>query len=292
MNKTLLYVLGGILLLVVGLFVLNNYIYSEKQGPQDYKDATYIIEGEPVTLINGESNDGSVRYFGNQAKGDLNGDGIVDLAFLITKEGGGSGTFFYLVGAIQTEANTYNGTHAVFIGDRIAPQTTEFRDGIVIVNYAERAPGEPMTADPSVGKSLYLKYNPATEDFGEVVQNFEGEADPSRMTLDMKTWIWESALYNDEREVKPKTVGDFTLTFDIEEKRFSAETDCNSMSGSYTVQNGQITFGEIAMTKMFCEGSQETEFAELLQNTSGYHFTSRGQLILDLKFDSGTVMFR
>jgi hypothetical protein len=117
-----------------------------------------------------------VRYFGNEAKGDLNSDGIPDRVFLLTQETDGSGTFFYLVGAIQTPATTYNGTHAVLIGDRIAPQTTEFRDGLVVVDYADRAPGEPFTTPPSIGKSLYLKYDPERMDFGEVVQDFEGES--------------------------------------------------------------------------------------------------------------------
>jgi hypothetical protein len=31
---------------------------------------------------------------------------------------------------------------------------------------------------------------------------------------------------------------------------------------------------------MFCEGSQETTFAELLGATSSYSFTSRGELVL------------
>jgi hypothetical protein len=62
------------------------------------------------------------------------------------------------------------------IADRIAPQTTEYRDGLVVVNYAERRPGEPFTTPPSVGKSLWLKYDPVAMDFGEVVQNFEGES--------------------------------------------------------------------------------------------------------------------
>lgn len=291
MQKYLFYVVLALAVAVGGFLLLNSYIYNEKQGPTDYKDATYIIENEPVVLSNGVSSDGSVRYFGNEAQGDLNGDGIVDLAFLVTKNEGGSGTFYYLVGAIQTEANTYNGTRAVFVGDRIAPQTTEFRDGIVIVNYADRAPGEPMTAEPTVGKSLRLKYSSTTEDFGEVVQNFEGEADPSRMTLGMKTWIWQSSLYNDGREITPKKAGVFTLTFN--EGEFTATTDCNQMGGTYeTAPDNRITFSDIYMTKMFCEGSQETEFSQMLTNTSGYHFTSKGELILDLKFDSGSVILR
>jgi len=121
-------------------------------------------------------------------------------------------------------------------------------------------------------------------------ENLEGEADPSRMTLDMTVWRWVKASYNDGRTVTPKEPGIFTLTF--KNGLFSAKTDCNSMSGSYSAKDGLITFGPIAMTKMYCEGSQEQDFAKLIENSAGYHFTSRGELILDLKFDSGTVTFR
>lgn len=124
-----------------------------------------------------------------------------------------------------------------------------------------------------------------------IAENPEGEADPSRMTLMITEWRWIETLYNDERKVTPKKEGQFTLTFS-DDGRFSATTDCNSMMGSYTADSSTISFSQIAMTKKFCEGSQESEFASFLTNASGYHFTSRGQLILDLKFDSGSVMFR
>lgn len=289
--KTLLIVLLALCVLIGGFFVLNAYIYKEKQGETDYKDATFIVEGQPVRL--GEN---GAQYFGNEVVGDLDGDGVDDVAFLLTQTSGGSGTFYYVVGALQTPAGTYNGTHAVLLGDRITPQTTELsrnpnHKNVIVVNYADRAPGEPMTAQPSVGKSIWLKLDPATMQFGEVEQGFEGEADPSRMTLGMKTWVWLSALYNDGREILPRRPGVFTLTFE-EDGRFSLTTDCNSMGGSYTADDGSISFADIVSTRMFCEGSQEGEFAGLLTDASGYHFTSRGELILDLKFDSGTVTFR
>src|SRR3989344_4274380 len=299
MNK-LIFVLLAVIILVGGFFALNSYMYQEKQGPTDYKDATYLIEGEPVTLVDGvaetEAAPGSAsktitRYFGNEVKGDLNGDMINDLAFILTQETGGSGTFYYVVGAIQNADNTYEGTHAVLLGDRIAPQPIQLDGATVIVNYADRAPGEPMTAQPSIGKTIWLKLDPATMQFGQVEQNFEGEADPSRMTLDMKTWNWVSALYSDGREILPKKAGAFTLTFE-NDGRFSATTDCNGVGGTYTADNGRITFSEMMSTLMFCEGSQEGEFTQMLANTSGYLFTSRGELILELKFDSGTVTFR
>ena len=124
-----------------------------------------------------------------------------------------------------------------------------------------------------------------------VGENLEGEADPSRMTLTMTTWRWQSALYNDGREIRPATPDTFTLTFK-NDGTFSATTDCNNAGGSYTANDGSISFTDIFSTLMYCEGSQESEFIQLLTNTSGYLFTSRGELILDLKFDSGSVVFR
>ena len=305
MNKIIL-ALVVIIALIGGVFWLNGDIYQEKQGPPGYKDATYIINGTPVTLVEGvsevEQADSAsktvTRYFGNEAKGDLDGDGLEDIAFLLTQESGGSGTFYYVVGAIQTENNTYNGAHAVLLGDRVAPQTTEYHSfsgipgGYIIVNYADRATGEPITAQPSIGKSLWLKLDPETMQFGEVVQDFEGEADPSRMTLDMKTWNWISALYNDGRTIAPKRAGAFMLTFNEQAKTVSIGTDCNSGSAPYTATDGTISFGAIASTLMFCAESQETEFFGMVTNASAYHFTSKGELFLDLKFDSGSVIFR
>ena len=134
-------------------------------GAPDYKNATYRINGTPVTLIDGvsvtETAPGSAskittRYFGNEVRGDFNNDGTEDVAFLLTSDGGGSGTFYYVVAALMG-IDSYQGTNAVFLGDRIAPQTTEFKDGKIVVNYADRKPNEPMTAIPSVGVSKYLK---------------------------------------------------------------------------------------------------------------------------------------
>lgn len=223
---------------------------------------------------------------------DLNGDGREDVAFLLTQNQGGSGTFYYIVAALNTERG-WVGSQALLLGDRIAPQTTEIGDNdLVVVNYADRAPGEPMTAQPSVGKSIWLKLDADAMQFGEVVQNFEGEADPSKMTLNMKSWTWVSTLYEDGREVKPKQSLAFTLDFLPKTGEFSATTDCNRMAGKYTVKDGMITFSDMTSTLMFCEGSQENDFSKMLSNTSTYHFTSKGQLILGLKFDSGTVTLR
>ena len=131
----------------------------------DYKNLTYKVGGKEIKLVNGYAENeiapGSAsklitKYFGNEAMGDLTGAGNKDLAFLITQSGGGSGIFYYVTTAIKISSG-YTGTNAILLGDRIAPQTTEIKDGKIIVNYADRKPGEPMTALPSVGVSKYFK---------------------------------------------------------------------------------------------------------------------------------------
>lgn len=168
----------GIFLIIT--LVAISVLYLVSMGSADYKSATYLIDGEKITLASE-----GIKYFGNEVRHDLNGDGREDVAFLLTRQTGGSGTFFYIVAALNVP-NGYAGSEAFFLGDRIAPQTTEIDEGltargtkrqnVIVVNYADRLPNEPFTAKPSVGKSVWLKLDPATLQFGEVAQNFEGES--------------------------------------------------------------------------------------------------------------------
>ena len=159
-----------VLAIVGGYFLIKQKTNNENQNnfPKSHKDTTYDIDGLSVTLVNGYAEQEAVpnssekiitNYFGNESRGDLNGDGLEDIAFLITQTSGGTGTFYYVVAAIQipVENMGYMGTNAILLGDRISPQTTEIKNGELIVNYADRLPGEPMSARPSQGISTYLK---------------------------------------------------------------------------------------------------------------------------------------
>ena len=166
MNRSVIIALLVGIVVIVGVWLWPGKVNApQKPVITDYKSATYTIDGQPVTLVNGRAETPSVpgsasktvtQYFGNDATGDLNGDGRPDVAFILTQSGGGSGTFYYVVVALKTAAG-YEGTNGVVLGDRIAPQTTEIKDGELIVNYADRRGGEPMTAQPSMGVSKYLK---------------------------------------------------------------------------------------------------------------------------------------
>jgi hypothetical protein len=153
------------ILAIAAFLVLRNKVSS---SPLLYgatpQEAIYTIENIPVFLHHGISevpvapNSATMittRYFGNDATGDLNGDGTPDTAFILTQNPGGSGTFYYVAVALK-EPEGYRGTNAVLLGDRIAPQTLSIEDGILTVNYADRKPEEPMAAKPSVGVTKHF----------------------------------------------------------------------------------------------------------------------------------------
>ncbi len=194
--KTIYLILAGVVLLLLGFFLFNSYIYNEKQADEnqpvsvtDYKNATYIIDGQPITLVDGyaqvpsapgSESQSTTRFFGNELVTDLDADGVDDVAFILTQETGGSGVFYYAVGAVMTEVG-YVGTDGYLLGDRIAPQTTNEsqnprQKNVVVFNYADREVGEPMTTQPSVGKSVYLKLVPEYMQWAIVEPDFEGES--------------------------------------------------------------------------------------------------------------------
>lgn len=300
MNKNILYVFFGVAALLGGVWFIASFSKDEIATSTflDHKNIEYSIGGITVELTDGLSempaSPGSstkiiTRYFGNEVRQDVNGDGMEDVVFLVTQSAGGSGTFYYVVAALNT-ANGFVGTQGLLLGDRIAPQTTEKRaNGLVVVNYAERARGESFAVSPSVGKSLFLKFSQDTMQFGEVVQNFEGEADPSRMSLQMKKWQWVRGVSPEGKTVVPKKPEAFVLTFQSGD-RFSATTDCNGLGGSYTQKETELSFGNMISTLMYCEGSDEQVFVSMLSEVRALHFTSKGELVLSLP--SGELVFK
>lgn len=155
----------------------------------DYKNTSYMIDMKAVQLTDGyhESEIAPelatkviTRYFGNEFITDLDGDGDNDVAFILTQETGGSGIFYYAVAALNTK-NGYIGSDGYFLGDRIAPQSTNMSQNprhknVVVFNYVDRSPEESMSVQPSIGKSVYLKIDSETMRWSIVEPDFEGES--------------------------------------------------------------------------------------------------------------------
>lgn len=296
MKRLLAGVAFAVILMSVGIMWIDDKTPTRSVAFDPMHDGTFVIGGKSVTLKSGYSevaNLGSssktiTRYFGNDATGDINGDGRIDRAFLITQEMGGSGTFFYVVGLLDTPAGNV-GTDGVLLGDRIAPQNTSIDSkGTVLVNYADRKVTDSFASPATEGKSLYLKLDPATLQFGEVVQVFDGA---HSMTLQMKKWNWVNTIYGDGKEVKPLQANRFSLTFQSNGK-FSATTDCNSIAGSYVTNAKALTFSNMVSTLIGCGPSQEHEFTDMLTQTKSYSFTSQGELIMNLNVKNGAFIFR
>jgi hypothetical protein len=130
----------------------------------DPLNATYSIEGDMVRLQDGRSEMATrphsaitmkAAVYGKTVYGDINGDGTEDAVILLIHDPGGSGTFFYVAGALNINSK-YQGTNAVLLGDRNTPRDLQIRNGVLITKYADRRPGETMTATPSVLISKYL----------------------------------------------------------------------------------------------------------------------------------------
>ena len=146
------------------------------QVSDGYKNATYTIDGDLITLKDGlaetEVTPGSAskintRYFGNEVRLDLDGDGTQDIVFLLTQESSGTGIFYYAVAALNTN-NGWLGSRAFFIGDRIAPQSTGITDdNFIIVNYADRAATDGFATEPTIGRSLKLSFDLQNMEFTE-----------------------------------------------------------------------------------------------------------------------------
>ncbi len=92
-------------------------------------------------------------------------------------------------------------------------------------------------------------------------------------------WIWTETVYSDEETFIPNYPEEFVLTFN-EDGSMGSLTDCNSMGGNFEIdEEKNIGFSEFFSTKMYCEGSQESDYMTMLQDSENFTFEN-GNLIL------------
>ncbi len=145
---------------------------KDAAGPPDPSGAdplntTYTIEDRAVPLINGRFNavaaPGSATrimaaVFGRPLFGDLDHDGDEDAVVVIVYDPGGSGTFYYIAAAIN-QNGSYSGTAGYLLGDRIIAQVVKIHNGVVLAQYLDRRPADPMSTPPSVRTAIHLRFS-------------------------------------------------------------------------------------------------------------------------------------
>lgn len=168
-----------ILVLVVVIIAGGWYVFSKREGAAedievaqvtskpDARNATFDFGDGQVTLENGTafSAVGGDAFVQTEttltdkiAYGDINDDKKSDAVVILTQNSGGSGTFVYIAGYVSGNVQ-YKGSNAVFIGDRVSPQTLSIdSNGGITLTYLDRRSDEPMAAAPTVSATKHFAY--------------------------------------------------------------------------------------------------------------------------------------
>jgi hypothetical protein len=128
----------------------------------DPSNATFVFEDGEVELQGGQAvtnliPDSAIStetsLVGEPVYGDINGDKKNDAIVLLAQNSGGSGVFVY-IGAYVSGNVAYKGSNAVFIGDRVSPQSVTIGNtGLITLTYLDRKEDEAMAASPTVQRT-------------------------------------------------------------------------------------------------------------------------------------------
>ena len=133
--------------------------------------------------------------------------------------------------------------------------------------------------DDSDGDSILVE----VEDETVIINNENPLAD--------STWEWKETIMNNDSTITPEDSSRFIAEFS-DDGHFSSTTDCNNTFGSYTVSDArELQFGHLASTLMYCEGSLEGAYGSALAEVTSYMIAENGNLVLMLKYDSGSMIF-
>jgi hypothetical protein len=204
MKKKSIILIISLLVILIAAFILYKERTSDATMKIYYGDplnATYTIDDAEYLLKDGKSEmeaaPGSAEkitteIFGEPISGDLNGDGIGDYTMFLVQRTGGTGSFYFVVSAISRKDGKVAGTNAVYLGDRIAPQNIQVKEGEIIANYADRNEGERMNVQPSLGVSKYIKLiDGVLKDINEKKdENLDNTSDNPMVNCDKMSGIW------------------------------------------------------------------------------------------------------
>jgi len=130
----------------------------------------------------------------------------------------------------------------------------------------------------------------SNKESAELWQGGEQPEQKSVLKVAGPEWEWVKTQMNDGKIIAPTEAGVFMITLK-EDGTITGKTDCNGFSGQYTMDDKKLSFGPFAATLMFCEGSQEGAFTTSLAEVESYFINENNELVLQLKMDSGVMIF-
>lgn len=281
-------------------------VASAGLSAQELKNATYKSDygtDGSATLVNGKYSapaaPGSASmnsvFLGNQiAYGEI--DGVPAAALVLVESGGGSGTFSTLH-LVRSQDGKVNDVALASLGDRINLTSLYFQDNKIVVGMTTQGPDEPMCCGTQRVLNTYALNGAAldqasTQVVGSVAQTTET---PPASTFPVQelggtSWKWTTSQFSDGKTNTPSDPNQYLLTFNAE-GTVSIKADCNQVGGTYTTEGNQLTITVGPSTLVACpEGSLGDEYVRQLGLVSSY-FLKDGNLILEFRFDSGSMTF-
>lgn len=163
-------------------------------------------------------------------------------------------------------------------------------DGVVEVMLDMK--GESVLIEPD---TLFFSYdaiaeNLILEDYDEAVWGQDGLTLHKSVDLVGTKWLWVDTSMSDDSRTETDSLQSFSIAFQ-ENGNLAMTTDCNNVRGTYTLSGtNNLTMTATAMTRKFCQESQETAFIKQLSQVESY-MAEGERLSLILKLDSGTMTF-
>lgn len=112
----------------------------------------------------------------------------------------------------------------------------------------------------------------------------------AELQLTGTVWTWTGSLFNDGKRWTPNDPNTYHIEF-TPQGTVSVRADCNRVAGTYTIDGNRLTITLGPSTLVACPpGSLGNEYVRQLGMVTSYLFHG-GHLVLEFKFDSGTMTF-
>lgn len=98
---------------------------------------------------------------------------------------------------------------------------------------------------------------------------------------DLKGTSWTLKQINNIDIEQPDFARIPELNFDASEEKITGNTGCNSIFGTFKIDQNKITFGPIGSTKMACEGNGESRFNTAMNTVQTFKLTKNQLELFD-----------
>ena len=159
--------------------------------------------------------------------------------------------------------------------------------GEIAVRMVTHGPDDPMCCPTQKVLVRYALQGDQLVETAREEDSGKGEAGAEIVGV---TWEWERFEGGDDSVIEVNDPTRYTLLLNAD-GTYALRADCNTGSGSYTLEGSSLTLGPGPMTMAACpEDSLDSEFLKNLEGVRTY-VMNEGKLVLNLFADAGNMFF-